>query len=239
MSSFPTRLIAIALTSKAQKIEAASATTSPKSTCATPNSASVIAAPATAFGSRIAVSIDTRRSTGACRFHASAAATLPHIASFMSIGCSAFATKCPARYCSIARDLVDFVLAEPVGRQPDGPEHQRDGHRHRERDELDARARNRQAVRRRGRPRAEIGRRCSNGSWTPRRRGIAKSSASRRAATRDAAIDWRCSELSEERSRPSNDCVEDARVLSGACATLCAHTHLVGSSRDEITRRSS
>ena len=52
------RLMAIALTSKAQISDTATAAAPPKRRSATPYSARVVAAPATAFGSRIAVSID-------------------------------------------------------------------------------------------------------------------------------------------------------------------------------------
>src|SRR6266487_1582641 len=64
VSSLPTRLIAIALTSNAQKNDATTATASPTRNCATPKSTSVIAAPAMAYGSRIAVSGASRNSDG-------------------------------------------------------------------------------------------------------------------------------------------------------------------------------
>ena len=44
-----------------------------------------VAAPATAFGRRIAVSIEIADAGGAIRFHASDALRVPHIASFISI----------------------------------------------------------------------------------------------------------------------------------------------------------
>ena len=89
----PIRFTAMALTSKAQMTAVAAATVPPNSSSATPKSTIVVSAPATAFGSRTAVSSDIRSSRGATRFHASASSTLPHIATFISIGCSAFVVK--------------------------------------------------------------------------------------------------------------------------------------------------
>ena len=68
--------MAIALTSKAQRIAAAAATVPPNRRSATPNSTAVVSAPAAAFGRRTAVSSDTAASAGAIRFHASDSSTL-------------------------------------------------------------------------------------------------------------------------------------------------------------------
>jgi hypothetical protein len=76
-----------------------------------------------ALGSRIAVSNETLRSTDAIRFHASAAATLPHIAT-VSIGCSGFAPRCQTVPLDRV-DLVNFDIAEAVTRQPADPERER------------------------------------------------------------------------------------------------------------------
>jgi hypothetical protein len=87
------RLMAMALTSNAQITDTTAAAAPPNSKSATPNNATVVAAPTVAFGSLSAVSSDIPRPSGAMRFHAAARSTLPHIASFISIGCSALALK--------------------------------------------------------------------------------------------------------------------------------------------------
>ncbi len=102
MSSSPIRLIAMAFTSSAHSVEAATAAGAPKSSSTTPNSASVVNTPASAFGNLRAVSTEIARSGGATAFHRSDSATLPHIASFISIGCSALPPKRPWRYSSTA-----------------------------------------------------------------------------------------------------------------------------------------
>ena len=84
------RLMAMTLTSNVQRIEAIRPTAVPKSMSQMPNSTSPVAAPASAFGNRTAASMAMGDASGANRFHASDTSTLAHIASFMSIGCSAF-----------------------------------------------------------------------------------------------------------------------------------------------------
>src|SRR5581483_9752836 len=110
------RLMAAAPVSNAQNSAANAPVVVSNSASASRNSTAVVAAPAIAFGSRSAASSDTANADadGRCAFHQRVASSEPHIATFITIGCSALALKSPWRYASTACSLLTSSSLNPV-----------------------------------------------------------------------------------------------------------------------------
>jgi hypothetical protein len=108
--------MATAFTSSAQNTDAHAATDRSNSSSASRNSTTAVSAPASALGTRSAVSsAKTSPVRGwATAFHASAILKDPVIASFISMGCSGSAVKSPRPYAATARSLSTSSSASPL-----------------------------------------------------------------------------------------------------------------------------